>query len=767
MQIRVCTYSLQQRSSSPVTRSRWLRSDTEEVSQQSQALSSSQTETREGQEARDNEINRITDPHTGGTTAQQSALRVIAGSVGHTTSNVKKALLALREEEKAQQGRNTAPESLYGKLKKRALERNLHTARRRLISVLQGASAQQLQTLYQTDRRKCVEKILADKYHPRSQDCPIPLTELETYFMHQHSEQSIDTHCQVANEFLDPLAAAPGGAKRIDLSFTEEAMTAIYNACSQHRKVPVKWKQGVTVLIPKGGDRTRVKNWRPINLQDCTYKLYAAMCKASLYMTYCDLKNAFAPIPNKLIHTALQAQRLPKHLQEIVSDLYEGASFSILTKEGSSGIIENRRGVKQGCPLSPILFSLAIDPLLRRLAACNAGPELHELKTVANSCEGISSLHQVVTAFFQWTGLEANPSECATMGWKVVQTKQQPDPVQLRLHNEVLPVVKLGEAYKYLGLKDALETTVHQGQILRVMSKVKKDFAKILRSALLPWQKLDAVRTFVMSRLDYHLRHCYPYKQQMVLFDRHIRAILKATFKLSKSTATEVFHQPSSQGRLGCTSLQTIATATQIGHAVQMLNSKDSMIQAVAEGQVLEVIKRAYVYTPDSDESDRVAILAYLNGRDIGCLKKRSKKVDIRSLWSELPGNISASKTRIETGSDGSYLVKTADGSTLDQEHIIRSIKHPDRETLAHVLNHCPHSLDSKIKERHNKALERITTAIKRSGVNRGKTIQIDSCPTDIETLLRPEIILRDGQYKQMAIAYVAIVFEGYEQNSF
>ncbi|CDJ31419.1 uncharacterized protein EMH_0066670 [Eimeria mitis] len=628
MQIRVCTYSLQQRSSSPVTRSRWLRSDTEEVSQQSQALSSSQTENREGQEARDNEINRITDPHTGGPTAQQSALRVtdscvgegyievehnqqeplfgssalpanqetaeqgptapyqpetnLAGSVGHTTSNVKKALLALREEEKAQQGRNTAPESLYDKLKKRALERNLRTARRRLISVLQGELAQQLQTLYQTDRRKCVEQILADKYHPRSQDCPIPLTGLETYFMHQHSEQSIDTQCQVANELLDPLAAAPEGAKRIDLYFTEEgaraqlrkgnlmsaagpdgigfsvykrfegvlvpAMTAIYNACSQHRKVPVKWKQGVTVLIPKGGDRTRVKNWRPINLQDCTYKLYAAMwasrvtdwaiqsgvasnsqkgfmpvngchehlflaqsilnstrrCKTSLYMTYYDLKNAFASIPNKLIHTVLQAQRLPKHLQEIVNDLYEGASFSILTKEGSSGIIENRRGVKQDCPLSPILFNLAIDPLLQRLAACNAGPELRttdgklavrvshmayagELKTVANCCEGISSLHQVVTAFFQWTGLEDNPPKCGTMRRKIGKTRQQPDPAQLRLHKEVLPVVKRGEAYKYIGLNDALETTVHQGQILRVMSKVKKGFTKILSSALIPW----------------------------------------------------------------------------------------------------------------------------------------------------------------------------------------------------------------------------------------------------------------------------------------
>ncbi|CDJ47058.1 hypothetical protein, conserved [Eimeria brunetti] len=90
-----------------------------------------------------------------------------------------------------------------------------------------------------------------------------------------------------------------------------------------------------------------------------------------------------------------------------------------------------------------------------------------------------------------------------------------------------------------------------------------------------------------------------------------------------------------------------------------------------------------------------------------------------------------------------------------------------DPETLAHVLNHCPHSLYSKIKEGHNKALERITKAIKRSGVNRGKTLQIDGCPTDMETLLRPDIILRDDKRKQMAIADVAIASEDYKKNSF
>lgn len=136
-----------------------------------------------------------------------------------------------------------------------------------------------------------------------------------------------------------------------------------------------------------------------------------------------------------------------------------------------------------------------------------------------------------------------------------------------------------------------------------------------------------------------------------------------------------MFHQPTSHGGLGCTSLITIATATQIGHAVQMLNSSDSVIRAVAEGQLLEVIKKAFIYTRESDKSYREAILACLNKRDLGCLKRRGKRVDVRSLWSELPGSLSMSKTRIETGSNESYVVQRTDGSELDQKHIIKSIK--------------------------------------------------------------------------------------------
>ncbi len=859
--------------------------------------------------------------------------------VAQAKDDVDKALAALRQEEARQQQQGQQqPVPLEDQLRKRALEHKLRSARRRVITALEQESAHRLQTLYMNNRKKCVEQLLADEDRPLSQDCAIPLVELERYFKEQHSRQSIDLTSEEGREFLHGMTRAPPGVA-IDPYFTEDEvraqlqksnlqsaagpdgigffvyrrfeevlvppLVALYNACATHRRIPWRWKESVTVLIPKGGDPKDVRNWRPINLQDCIYKLYAAMwarkitewavktgvasksqkgfmpvngchehlflaqsilqtsrrAKKPLYMTYYDLKNAFGSIPHELIHAVLRQQGLPDQVREIVADLYDGATFCVATKEGCTDTIEIQRGVKQGCPLSPILFNLAIEPLVQQLARCQGGFKLKsprgappvevtntvyadDIKAVASTPDGIRALHKCVERFLRWAGLRANPAKCATLGLKVGKTKQELNPVNLRLHGEVLPSVKLGEAYKYLGVKDALETAVHQDQILSVMRRVRKDSTKILRSGLLPWQKLDAIRTFVFSRLEYHLRYCYPYKRDMMAFDSHMRAALREAFKLPKGVTTEIFHQPIANGGMGCSSIQTVAAATQIGHGIQMLNSSDSVVRSVAEGQLLEVISRRFTYTPAGADSDRDAIVAFLNGKELDCLKRKANsrhQGDVRSLWSELPGLLAGLRmevvstargyavrkqgaevcansqaliralkqriveqqreawtNKVDQGKNAAYQsadsnaflrgpthlspqdvyfvlkARTAQVPTRSYLRKIRAVRSSrcrhctaDPETLAHILNHCPHNMDSKIKERHDCAMRKIAATVRGSNANRGKTLLVDSSPEDIETTLRPDLILRDEKNKKIAIVDLAITFEDHRKNAF
>jgi retron-type reverse transcriptase len=50
-----------------------------------------------------------------------------------------------------------------------------------------------------------------------------------------------------------------------------------------------------------------------------------------------------------------------------VIDSYKEAFIQIQTKNDITDRIEIGKGVKQGCPLSPTLFNIGLDPLLRNI----------------------------------------------------------------------------------------------------------------------------------------------------------------------------------------------------------------------------------------------------------------------------------------------------------------------------------------------------------------------------------------------------------------
>jgi hypothetical protein len=46
---------------------------------------------------------------------------------------------------------------------------------------------------------------------------------------------------------------------------------------------------------------------------------------------------------------------------------YRNATVKIIFLDGPTGEITIKRGVKQGCPLSPVLFDICVNPLIEKL----------------------------------------------------------------------------------------------------------------------------------------------------------------------------------------------------------------------------------------------------------------------------------------------------------------------------------------------------------------------------------------------------------------
>jgi ribonuclease HI len=87
------------------------------------------------------------------------------------------------------------------------------------------------------------------------------------------------------------------------------------------------------------------------------------------YLMFMDTKKAFDSIHHSFIFAVLAHFGLPWWVRFVVKALLHDVSVSPNFGGTSSVWIKIKRGVKQGCPLSPWIFAMCMDVLIRRLAA--------------------------------------------------------------------------------------------------------------------------------------------------------------------------------------------------------------------------------------------------------------------------------------------------------------------------------------------------------------------------------------------------------------
>ncbi|GFT09220.1 transposon TX1 uncharacterized 149 kDa protein, partial [Nephila pilipes] len=188
-------------------------------------------------------------------------------------------------------------------------------------------------------------------------------------------------------------------------------LSKIFNICIKIKKIPPSWKQSSCVLIPKKGDLSITENWRPISLSSTIYKLFtkcltrtlqewcethgvisncqkgftpfdgvvehnfvigqhmelARRSHSDIFLIWLDISNAFGSIPHEVLFRALSNHGIDPDFVDIIRDIYNNSFTQILSNEGPTEPIPLLCGVKQGCPLSGLLFNLSINHILFNL----------------------------------------------------------------------------------------------------------------------------------------------------------------------------------------------------------------------------------------------------------------------------------------------------------------------------------------------------------------------------------------------------------------
>lgn len=174
------------------------------------------------------------------------------------------------------------------------------------------------------------------------------------------------------------------------------------------RKQPSLWKRNETILIPKKqSGLDDASNWRPITLSvmfvRLLHKILAARLSKSINLNLrqksfipvegcaenillldtmiqrarkqhknlnivgIDLSKAFDTVPVHSIRRALLRHNVDQKVIDYIIDTYSDATTNVSCGPNVVKNVKISRGVKQGDPLSPILFNLVLDELLDSL----------------------------------------------------------------------------------------------------------------------------------------------------------------------------------------------------------------------------------------------------------------------------------------------------------------------------------------------------------------------------------------------------------------
>ena len=106
------------------------------------------------------------------------------------------------------------------------------------------------------------------------------------------------------------------------------------------------------------------------HLKDAAQKMQRGSSR--LYTAFIDFKQAYDSIPRDKLWDHLNYCQMPQHLVSIIQGLYHADVYTMLDGDKRANVQPSSFGVKQGCLLSPLLFSIYLMTSTAWLRGCRA-----------------------------------------------------------------------------------------------------------------------------------------------------------------------------------------------------------------------------------------------------------------------------------------------------------------------------------------------------------------------------------------------------------
>lgn len=275
-------------------------------------------------------------------------------------------------------------------------------------------------------------------------------------------------------------------------------LTAFFNQVYQSGELPDDWKRSIFIALPKKSNASRCNDFRLISLMShilkvllkillnrihatceqnigreqfgfrnglgtrealfCMRVLLQKSCefRKNIYVCFIDFEKAFDRVEHTKLFQCLKSKNIDNYNMRLLVNLYYNQTAAVRVENETTGEIPIRRGVRQGCVLSPLLFNMYSEnifqeALYNRTEGVRMGGEVinniryaDDTAIMAESIEDLQLLlNRVYEASRRW-GININTKKTKWMA--VGKIHVEPTPVTIGEHT-----IELVPHFKYLG----------------------------------------------------------------------------------------------------------------------------------------------------------------------------------------------------------------------------------------------------------------------------------------------------------------------------
>jgi exonuclease III len=315
----------------------------------------------------------------------------------------------------------------------------------------------------------------------------------------------------------------------------------------QHGEMSIEQKRGVLKLIPqKDKNPCFLKNWRPITLLNTDYKIiaqvfanrmqqvlpniisefqngyikerfigynirtivdvinYASNNKKDCLIVFLDFEKAFDQLDWNFIQKTLESFNFGTYFRACIKVMYNNVTSCVMNNGYSSKFFNIKRGIRQGCPLSALLFILAVEILsihLRgneKVKGININDTELKLTQLADDTtlfvedtKSLSVAFEIMQTFYDNSGLKLN------------YTKTEVLPIGVNHNLEKCPVKIVSKSYS-LGIWyfDNVPTIINENHRIK-LAEIEKVFKKWKACKLSIYGKTTIIKTLATAKLIY------------------------------------------------------------------------------------------------------------------------------------------------------------------------------------------------------------------------------------------------------------------------